>query len=366
LLFVAFTTNHVACNTLNIAGTIMKDAVLTLRGAVIGCGFVSKFHLDAWARVADARLVALCDLDPQRLEEAAARVSGARIYTAAADLFATEDLDFVEICTLPDSHYELVDLAARRRIDILCQKPAAMSRSDFLRMIDVCERAGVRLMIHENWRFRPWYRAMRATIDSGATGRPLRLRIAHRDTRALRPGGFTAQPYLAAMPRLILMDMGCHLVDTARYLFGEIESVSATIARFGQGNIGEDAATLAVRFANGALGCLDLSWCAAPDRARPEWALNETVIEGSEATLRLLTDGSVELVTPDGRCERRPIDLPADDQVYVEGYAATQRHFIQGLLADKPHETTARDNLKTMDVIWAAYRSADEKRVVSL
>ena len=294
------------------------------------------------------------------------RVSGARIYTAAADLFATEDLDFVEICTLPDSHCELVDLAAHRGIAILCQKPAATTRADFLRMIETSERAGVRLMIHENWRFRPWYRAMRAVIDSGAAGRPLRLLIAHRDTRALLRSGFNDQPYLATMPRLILMDMGCHLVDTARYLFGEIEAVSTTTARFGQANIGEDIATLAVRFAGGAMGCLDLSWCAAADRARLEWALNETVVECSEATLRLLTDGSLELVFPDGRRDRRPVDLPPDDQVYIDGYAATQRHFIHGLRSGEPHETSARDNLKTMDVVWAAYRSAEEGRVVAL
>jgi predicted dehydrogenase len=354
------------CKTLNMAGTIMNDTALPLCGALIGCGFVSRFHLEAWARVVDARLVALCDMNRKRLKEAAARVSGVRAYTAAADLFATEDLDFVEICTLPDSHFELVALAARRGIAILCQKPAAVLRSDFIRLIDTCERAGVRLMIHENWRFRPWYRAMRAVIDSGAAGRPLRLRIAHQDTRALRPGGFRDQPYLAAMPRLILTDMGCHLVDTARYLFGEIEAVSATIARFGQVNIGEDVATLAVQFVGGALGCLDLSWCSAPDHARPEWALNETVVEGSDATLRLMTDGSLELVTPDGRRERRPVSLPPDDQVYVDGYAATQRHFIHGLRSGEPHETSATDNLKTMDVVWAAYLSADEGRVVFL
>ena len=142
-----------------------------------------------------------------------------------------------------------------------------MVRADFTAMIDACESAGVRLMIHENWRFRPWYRALRAEIDSGSIGRPIRLRIAHRDTRAVRPGGFTDQPYLAAMPRLILMDMGCHLVDTARYLMGEIQSVSATIGRFGADNIGEDVAMLAVSFASGALGWLDFSWCAFPDPA---------------------------------------------------------------------------------------------------
>jgi D-apiose dehydrogenase len=168
------------------------------------------------------------------------------------------------------------------------------------------------------------------------------------------------------MPRLILMDMGCHLVDTARYLMGEIESVSATIGRFGRENRGEDIAMLAVSFAGGALGWLDFSWCAAPDRARPQWALNETVVEGSEATARVLTDGSLELITPAGQTERRPVALPPDDLVYVDGYAATQRHFIEGLLSGQPHETSAADNLKTMDIVWTAYRSDEEGRRLSV
>jgi predicted dehydrogenase len=291
----------------------------------------------------------------------------ARGYTDAADLFEREeDLDFVEICTQPESHRELVVQAARRGVDILCQKPAALVRSGFRDMIDACLTTGVRLMIHENWRYRPWYRAMRAEIDSGAIGRPLRLRIAHRDTRALRPDGFADQPYHKTMRRLILMDMGCHLVDTARYLIGEIQTVSATIGRFGRGNVGEDVAMLAVYFAGGALGFLDLSWSAAPDRARPEWALNETVAEGSAGTLRLLTDGSLELISPTGRSERRPVALPPEDQVYGDVYVLVQRHFIEGLIKGTEHETRASDNLKTMDVVWAAYRSAEEGRVVTV
>ena len=312
-----------------------------------------------------ARLTAVCDLDRERLEKAAERIEGAATYTSAADLFQNEpELDFVEICTQPESHRVLVDLAARHGLPVLCQKPAAMTRADFMAMIDVCDSAGVRLMIHENWRFRPWYRALRSLIDSGAIGRPIRVRIAHRDTRAIRPDGFKDQPYQAKMPHLILMDMGCHLVDTARYLMGEIEAVSATIGRFGRENRGEDVAMLAVSFASGALGWLDFTWCAAPDRARPQWALNETVVEGSDATVRVMTDGSLELINPTGKTERRPVALPPDDLVYIDGYAATQRHFIDGLLSGQPHETSAADNLKTMDIVWTAYRSAEEGRTL--
>ncbi len=169
----------------------MKSAGPPLHGALIGCGFVSQHHLEGWSRIPEAKLVALCDLEPERLERAALRAPGARRYTDAGAMFESEEsLDFVEICTRPDSHRELVELAARHGVHVLCQKPAAAVRSDLKAMIEASVSTGIRLMFHENWRFRPWYRAMCAEIDSGAIGRPIRLRIARRDTRALREGGW--------------------------------------------------------------------------------------------------------------------------------------------------------------------------------
>ncbi len=345
----------------------MRSAATPLRGALIGCGYVSQFHLEGWSRVPDARIVALCDMDRQRLEQASERMPEARCYTEAAKLYDHEErLDFVEICTRAESHRELVEVSARHGVHILCQKPAALSRPDFRAMTEACITAGVRLMIHENWRFRAWYRALRAEIDAGLVGRPIRLRISHHDTRALRADGLARQPYLATMRRLILMDVGCHMVDAARYLIGEIQTVSASMGRFGRGTAGEDVAMLSVYFSGGALGWLDLSWCTPPEGGRPEWALNPTVVEGTDGTVRVLPDGSLEWTSPGGRRDRKPVPLPPDDQVYVEGFAATQRHFIEGLLTGAEHETRAADNLKTMDVIWAAYRSAEEGRTMAV
>jgi predicted dehydrogenase len=336
-----------------------------LQGALIGCGYVARHHLEAWSRIPEANLVALCDLDRGRLEAAGAKLPHARLYDDPAALFEQEEtLDFVEICTRPDSHRELVELAARYRVDVLCQKPAAAVRSDLKAMIEASVSTGVRLMFHENWRFRPWYRALRAEIDAGSIGRPIRLRIAHRDTRALRPDGYDEQPYFKTMPRLILLEMGCHLVDTARFLIGEVQTVSATLGRFGRHSLGEDVATLTLYFAGGCLGLLDMSWCSPPDLARPEWALNETAAEGTGGTLKVLSDGSIEWTSPGGRREHRPVPMPPDDQVYVEGYAATQRHFLQGLLTGSEHETRATDTLRTMDVVWTAYRAAEEGRTL--
>jgi predicted dehydrogenase len=337
-----------------------------LRGALIGCGFVSQYHIEAWKCVPVASIVALCDVDPARLARAGERLPEARTYRDAAALFAAEALDFVEICTRPDSHPALVALAASHGAHVLCQKPAALTRPDLLAMIESCNHARVRLMIHENWRFRPWNRALRSEIDARAIGRPIRLRLAHRDTRALRPDGFADQPFCATMPRLILMEMGCHLVDTARFLLGDVATVAATLARFGAGHIGEDVATLSLTFACGALGLLDMSWCATADVARSEWALNETVVEGTEGTLKLQTDGSILRLGLNGQSERRPVPMPADDRVYLDGYIATQTHFIDGILRGTEHETSAADTLKTMSVVWAGYRSAEQGRTVRL
>jgi hypothetical protein len=109
-----------------------------------------------------------------------------------------------------------------------------------------------------------------------------------------------------------------------------------------------------------------MSWCAPADQSRPEWALNQTVVEGPEAALRLLRDGSLERISLTGTTEHRPVALSPDDQVYLAGYVATQAHLIEGLQRSLAHETMGADTIKTMDVVWAADGSAEEGRRVLL
>ncbi len=217
-------------------------------------------------------------------------------------------------------------------------------------------------MVHENWRFRPWNRALRETLDAGKIGRPLRIRISHADTRALRPDGFAEQPFLAKRTQLILLEMGCHLVDTARFLLGDVAAFRVDLARLA-GHPGDDLATIHLEFESGALGLLDMSWCAVPDLARPEWALNATAIEGTAGTVSVCVDGSLKFVDLWGTIERIPVALPPDADVYVDGYRATQAHFLDGLRRGLPHETDGADTLKTMAIIWDGYRAAHGCRV---
>src|SRR4051812_8374589 len=115
----------------------------TLKGALIGCGFFAINQLHAWRDVAGAEIVALCDRDTNRLATVAAQFPGTATYTDAEALFAGEPLDFVDIATTVASHRPLVELAASRRVPVICQKPFAASLTEAQAMVTACADAGV-------------------------------------------------------------------------------------------------------------------------------------------------------------------------------------------------------------------------------
>src|SRR5262245_48826550 len=94
------------------------------RGCLVGCGYVSQFHLEAWAYQSLGRLTAVCDRDEAKAR-AGCRHGVCAAYTDAEEMLARERPDFVEICTRPESHLELVRLAAAAGVHVLCQKPIA-------------------------------------------------------------------------------------------------------------------------------------------------------------------------------------------------------------------------------------------------
>jgi predicted dehydrogenase len=332
-----------------------------LHGALIGCGFVSRFHLDAWSRQQRGRLVAVCDLDLERARAACA-YGVCTAYADAAEIFARERLNFVEICTRPESHLPLVRLAAAHGIHVLCQKPAAPSLAELEEMIATCARSGVRLMIHENFRWRSWYLRMKEEMLRGTVGRPFRLRLAMHDQRCLQTDGLKDQPYFAHMPRLILYEIGPHAIDLARYFFGEPEWLTCVTQKIGTQQ-GEDVALVTLGFP-GRTAVLDLSWATATHASRPQWGLFDTGLEGDAGTLHVDLQGQLCLDRPGSASEVLPV--PVSDDPLVDGYAATQAHFLECLERDVPFATDGPDTLRTMRLVFAAYDAADRKEIIRL
>jgi predicted dehydrogenase len=324
-----------------------------LRGGIVGCGFFGQIQLEAWRRMPEAEIVAACDQDIER-----ARKSAPRAYSAAEEMLDRERLDFLDIATRPDSHLPLVRLAASHRIPTICQKPMAPSWADAVAMVEAAEAAGIPLMIHENWRWQPWYREARRVIERGDIGQPLSycFRVRKRDGGG--PAPYPDQPYFREMPRLLIFEMLVHQIDTARFLFGDIERVYAQLRRINPIIAGEDQAALILTHAGGLQGIVEGHRFTAPVPDGP--AAGEALLEGEDGRLLIDATGDIWLGTA------RTWTNQCTEGYRGDSVRATQQHFIQGLQTGEPFESGAREYLKTFSVVQAAYDSVAKGCAVPL
>jgi predicted dehydrogenase len=333
-----------------------------LKGVAVGAGYFSQFHFDAWSRMDNVDLAAVCDVNTQAAEEAAAKYGIARTYRDFAAMLSVERPDFVDVITRPDSHLSLVGEAARHGIAIICQKALAPTFDEAKEIVRIADSAGVPLMVHENFRFQPWYREIRRQIECRAIGDRL-----HSISFRCRTGdGWQAdaymnrQPYFREMPRLLIFETGVHFVDTFRYLAGEIDGVYASLRRFNPDIAGEDAATVMFDFASGAAGLWDGNRFNEPTSPDARFTFGEALVEGNGGTIRLYGTGRLTL-QPLGQSER---DI--DYELPRHGFAgdcvlATQRHFVDCLRGGDSFETSGSEYLKSLAIVEAIYQSAASK-----
>lgn len=324
-----------------------------LRGALIGCGFFGRIQAEAWRRIPEAEIVAACDTDLER-----ARAVAPRAYSSAEQMLERERLDFVDIATPPESHPHLVGLAARQGLAIICQKPMAAGWAEALGMVAVAEAAGVRLIIHENWRWQPWFRLAHERIQAGDIGRPLAywFRVRQNDGRGPEP--YPKQPYFRRMPRLLIYETLVHHIDVARFLFGDLVSVYAQARRINPRIAGEDRAVLVLTHAGGLEGLIDghRFLDLAPDSP----PMCEAVFEGDEAVLQVTAEGHVCL---NGA---RLWENCVRQGYRGDSVRAAQQHFVSALLSGAACESEGRDYLKTFGAVEAAYRSIEAGRAVAM
>jgi D-apiose dehydrogenase len=334
-----------------------------LKGVMIGAGRFARFQAEAWRRVEGARIVAVADAAPGRAEEFSERFGFARAYRDAAEMLERERPDFVDIVTRPDSHLDLVRLAARCGAGVICQKPMAPSWEECAEMADVCAGANVRLLIHENWRWQPWYREIKRLLDQGAVGKPFHAGFMMRNSDGRGAEPFAAQPYFREMERLLVYEMVVHFLDAFRFLLGEFRDVFCRMGRVNLAIKGEDYALINLDFENGASGLIDANRFSGPARREP--ISEELIIEGDRGKIRLARDCRIWL---DGYGDA---ERPHEYAFPAEGYRgdsvqAAQRHFISCLRTGERCESEGEDYLKTVAAVFACYDSAESGRVVTV
>jgi D-apiose dehydrogenase len=332
--------------------------------AMVGAGYFAQFQLEGW-RDAGAPVAALCDLDVVRANTLARRFDDPRCFTNAADMFDAVQPTLVDVVLPPQAQASVVRAALERHIPTICQKPFGVDLAEAEAMTAFAEAQGTPLVVHENFRFTPWFRECRRLIDAGHFGRLNGI------TFRLRPGdgqGASAyldrQPYFQKMPQLLVRETAVHFIDTFRFLMGEVLAVTARLRRLNPVIAGEDAGLLLFEFTDEATGLFDGNRLNDHVAQNPRRTMGQMWLEGERGVLRL--DG-------DARLWWKPHHGAETEHVYAQGgtgafggaCTALQAHVLAHLRTGAALHNSARDYLINLHVQAAVYHShATGRRVV--
>ncbi|GAA4287912.1 Gfo/Idh/MocA family oxidoreductase [Georgenia daeguensis] len=339
-----------------------------LRIGVVGAGNASSHHLAGWRRLPGCDVVHIVDAVPERAERRAREYGVPRSGGNVHELVDSGAVDALDVITPAHAHAEIVEHALASGIHVLCQKPVADTREDIARIYDAAVAGPGRLMIHENWRYRSWFRELRRRIDGDELGTVFHLsssaRFAgtvttpqHPDT----PFSLARQPFFAEMDRFLILESVIHQLDVTRYLLGEPDVLYARAHRVSDRVRGEDVATVVLGYP-GATAVVDRSY-ASKGREDPPLLSESVVVEGTAGTAFVSASGELRIVTEDSATRRVDV-VPPEADPYVASYARAIRAFARGIITGAPFETDIYDNLSTMRLVLAAYESVDSGRTL--
>jgi predicted dehydrogenase len=336
-----------------------------LRFALFGAGFWARFQLAAWKELPGVECVALYNRTRDKGEQFAREMGIPVFYDDPEKLLKSERLDFVDVCTYPFTLAGMVKLVAAHGLPVISQKPMAPTLAQARENLRVAREAGVSYFIHENWRWQTPLRELKRVLNSGVIGAAFRARL----TMVSGFPVFRNEPHLKNLDEFILTDMGTHMLDLARYYFGEAQQLSCQIHRVNADIKGEDVAT-ALLLMNGGRTSVSVE-LGYPQNHLEHEAFPQTFafIEGALGSIELTKDYWLRVTTKDGTHARRvpPHHYPwadPDYDVVHSSIVACNANFLAALRGEAVAETTAEDNYKTLELVYACYDSAREGRTV--
>lgn len=329
-----------------------------LRFAVLGCGFWSKFQIGAWSELEGAELVAVYNRTLSKAEKIAHYFNIKGVYDNPKELFAREHLDFVDIITDVDTHSYFVEMAVEHGIKhIICQKPMAPDFETAKKMVALCKSSGAKLYVHENYRWQAPVRRFMEIINSGVIGNPFKARVSFLSGFPV----FDNQPFLMELDHFILTDMGSHLLDVVRFLFGECESLWCQTRAVNQKIKGEDLAVILMEMDNGMPVFLEMSYASIVEH--DTFSTLNILVEGDKGSVFLGPGFEIRTTTREGtksEIVRFPSYSWADPDYIVnhESGIHVNRNILEDIRGTGKAENTGEDNLETVRLIWASYESA--------
>ncbi|TYA78742.1 Gfo/Idh/MocA family protein [Seonamhaeicola marinus] len=330
-----------------------------LRGVAIGAGYFSKFQYEAWSRIPEVQIVALCNSNLDRAKNIMEPYGVKKHYTDYQEMILAEKPDFVDIITPPETHFEMCKFAADNGVHIICQKPLAPTIEESKKIVDYVSKKGVRFVVHENFRFQPWHREIKKIIDNDDIGELFSLNFRSRMGDGWGEDAYLArQPYFRDYKKLLIYETGVHFIDTFRYHAGEVSSAYAILKRLNPVIKGEDSGLVVLNFENNSHAIWDANRYNENNFEKSRYTFGEYLIDGSKGSIRLYSDGTIT-VQKLGQEEQRHNYIHNDVGFAGDCCFIFQSDFIDKLFSGEPFETSGENYLKTLQVQEAVYKSAE-------
>ena len=339
-----------------------------LKGLCIGAGYFSQFQYEAWSRIPEVEILAVCNRNQDRARATAEAYNIPKVLEWADLESALDELkpDFLDVITPPETHKEIVKLAANRGIHVICQKPLAPTLEESQEIVQLASDAGIRFLVHENWRWQPWYREIKSQMDRGVIGDLHSISVLMRMGDGWPADAYLSrQPFFRDYPRLLIYETGVHFLDTFRYLGGEIGSIYSRLQKRNPDIAGEDAGQVVAGFRSGATAILDSSRYNEADCENPRYTFGTVRVDGSKGHIELATDGSLTLKLL-GQ-EATPVEYSHHPEYFGGGCVySVQKHFVDCMASGEAFECTGEDYLKTIALVEACYQSNAANQVVKI
>lgn len=300
--------------------------------------------------VPEARLLAIADVAPDRVRQAASELEIEQSYRSLEEMLACKDLKAVLIATPDKFHAQAIRMAAAAGKDILCEKPLATNLADAHAALDAVGKAGVRLQIGFMRRYDPAYEAAMKRVEGGEIGEPVVFKSVGRD-KDVPP----IAAYRSNVNGMLFYNNTIHDFDVARWLMRDevVETHAYTtvairpeVAQYGD----VVASVVNLKFAHGAIGNIE-------SYVQALYGYDvRTEIVGSKGSVFI---GSLEKTAATFLSANGSTQILADHFLsrFADAYLAEVRDFVHNMLHDRPPQVSGYDGLKALAIAVAAENS---------
>jgi len=317
---------------------------------IIGCGGISRAHARGYQNLTDLfQVTATCDVVESNAIERGQQLGAKNIYTDYKKMLKEADIDAVDICLPHDIHAEVAISALESGKHVIVEKPIATTLAEADDMVSTANKTGLTLMVALNERYDSVHQHIKKMIDNGTLGKLLCIRIDH-NQNVIMPEGH----WIRSRQRLgggVLIGSGIHRVDLLRWFGGEVKKVANFWVKQPERMEGEIAVVMNALFESGCIGEVTALWAV---RKAP-WYEGVWVYGTSGSVYRI---NGLFWDSPDGYVK---VDVPEADSFTEE-----LRHFGHCIINGQKPLTNGEEAKRSLEVVLAAYRSAETGQVVEL